>query len=272
MDQDVSTWHARIPADIDRPEPILWNLTARQLLVITPAVLTGWALLSLLLGRVPTWLLGVIALVLIALAWVLACGRKDGIGLDQMAWLAVHWKATPRRRHPPVPVVNEHGIVDAGGHSALVLACTSVPFHLFSGEEQDQALATFAGFLDALNAPAQILIQRRRMDLTPHVDRLRSGIDDLPMTLRRAARSHAAFLDDLQHNYDLIHHQVLLVLTAPGSPDTAGDALLRRAQDTAAHLGALDIRARVCDCPTAERIIRDSLPPNATTTDREERR
>ena len=44
MDHEDSVWHARIPADIDRPEPVLWNLTARQLLLLTPAALTTWAL------------------------------------------------------------------------------------------------------------------------------------------------------------------------------------------------------------------------------------
>ncbi|WP_017601018.1 PrgI family protein [Nocardiopsis lucentensis] len=266
MDQDVSTWHARIPADIDRPEPVLWNLTARQLLVITPAGLTAWVLFSLLLGHLTVWLLVIVAAVLLALGWVLACGRKDGIGLDHMVWLAARWKIQSKHRHPAPPPVDDSGVIDLDGRCAVLLECDSAPFHLSSGEEQDQMLATFAAFLDSLTSPAQILIQRRRMDLTPHLDRLRTGIPRLPAELRRAARAHAAFLDGLQHHHDLISHRVLLVLTEDGPSDTAGEALLRRAEDAVSQLGALDVRARVCDGDSADQIIHTSLLPHTTAT------
>ncbi|MEV2274595.1 PrgI family protein [Nocardiopsis sp. NPDC049922] len=272
MDQDVSTWHARIPTDIDRPEPVLWNLTARQLLVIAPAGLTVWGLFSLLMGHVPLWLLGAVAVVLLGLAWVLACGRKDGIGLDHMAWLIARWKVTPHHRHPELPNIDGSGVVNLDDRRAVVLECGSTPFHLSSGEEQDQILATFASFLDSLTAPVQILVQRRPMDLTPHLDRLRSGIPGLPAELRRAARAHAAFLDHLQDHHDLSSHRVLLVMTGTGTRHDDGGALLSRAEDAVSQLDALGVRARVLDGADAERLIHASLHPHGTATTEEDHR
>lgn len=260
MDKD-STWQARIPADIDRPEPLLWNLTAHQLLVIGPVLFACWGLFTAAFGRLPLWSLITMMVVLVGCAWVLACGRRDGIGLDQMALLALRWRALPRQRHPDnaAPHIDRDGVLDLGGRSALILTCTSVPFHLFSGEEQDQVLGTFAGFLDSLTEPVQIIVQRRWMDPTPHILRLRTRAEQHPGPLRRAASAHARFLEDLQHHHDLVHHRVLLVLTAHGSPAEAGEMLLRRAEDTVSQLAALDITARPCDGPEAEQIITHSL-------------
>ncbi|MFJ9554337.1 PrgI family protein [Nocardiopsis sp. NPDC101807] len=266
MDQDASTWRARVPADIDRPEPVLWNLTARQLLLMAPAALASWAVFSAGAGHLPAWLLGTAAAVLLGPAWALACGRRDGVGLDRLAWSALRWGTAPRTRRADeaLPAVGADGVVDLGGRSAVVLACTSVPLHLSSGEEQDRALATFAALLDSLAEPVQILVRRRPADLAPHTRRLRRDVPRLPAGLRRAALAHAAFLDDLQARHEPTHHGVLLVLTSDGAPETAGEALLRRAEDTASHLAALDVRALTCDGPTAERLIRDSLPTSGT--------
>ncbi|WP_435106687.1 PrgI family protein [Nocardiopsis synnemataformans] len=301
MDHEDSVWHARIPADIDRPEPVLWNLTARQLLLLTPAALTTWALFSPLAGFLPLWAsVGVSALVL-ALSWVLALGRRDGIGLDRLAALSLLWllhakhraPATPRVRLPrwapraargprlaplnlPVSAVGGEGTVDLGQRCAVVLTCSTVPFHLASGQEQDQILASFAAFLDSLTEPAQFVVQRRRTDLDAHIRGTRDRARTLPHPrLRRAALAHGAFLDDLQRRHQLVHHQVLLVLTAEGPVREVGEALLWRAEDAVSQLAALGVRARLCEGPAAERVLRSSLNPGSgtrpLTTTQEER-
>lgn len=267
MVEKESTWHARIPADIDRPEPLLWNLTALQLLVISPALLASWALFSAFFGRWSLWLLAGAIVLLIGCAWILACGRRDGIGLDHLTLLALRWRTLPHHRQPDegIPNVGPDGVLDLGSRSALILTCTSIPFHLFSGEEQDQVLAMFAGFLDSLTEPTQIIVRRRWADPTPHIQHLRSQAQHLPPALRRAAHSHTEFLDDLQYHHDLLHHRVLLVLTANGTPAEVGETLKLRAEDTAAQLAALDVTAHLCDGPTAEQLLQDSLPTSTDT-------
>ncbi|OOC50888.1 MULTISPECIES: PrgI family protein [Nocardiopsis] len=291
MDHEDSVWHARIPADIDRPEPVLWNLTARQLLLLTPAVLITWALFSPLAGFLPLWASVTVSAVVLGLSWVLALGRRDGIGLDHLAALSVLWllhakhraPAAPRVRLPrwaprtargprfsplnlPASAVHDDGTIDLGQRCAVVLTCSTVPFHLASGQEQDQILASFAAFLDSLTDPAQIVVQRRRMDLDAHIRGTRDRARKLAHPkLRRAALAHGAFLDDLQHRHSPIHHRVLLVLTCDGPAPEAGEALLWRAEDAVSQLAAIGVRAHLCDGPAAERVLRSSLIPDSGT-------
>ncbi|MFL1433204.1 PrgI family protein [Nocardiopsis protaetiae] len=268
MDREPSTWQAQIPTDIDVPEPILWGLTARQLLIMAPAVLLGWALfttIAALTSPVPAILAAALP---IGGAWVLSRTRRDGIGLDHRLWLAARWHTGPHTRDPDttLPPIAADGVIDHHHRCAVVLECTTVPFHLASGQDQDQMLAAWAAFLDSLTEPVQILIQRRRTDLDPHLRLLRSHLCRLPEALRRSARAHADFLASLQHHHDLIHHRVLLVLTHRGPEEQNGDALLLRAHDTAAQLAALGVHAHVHDGPRAQHLLTASLAPATPDT------
>ncbi|MFY7069392.1 PrgI family mobile element protein [Nocardiopsis changdeensis] len=265
MDREPSTWQAQIPTDIDVPEPILWGLTARQLLIMAPAVLLGWALFTTVSALTSPISAVLAAAVPIGCAWVLSRTRRDGIGLDHRLWLAARWHTSPRTRDPDaeLPPIAADGVIDHRHRCAVVLECTTVPFHLASGQDQDRMLAAWAALLDSLTEPIQILIQRRRTDLDPHLRLLRSHLDRLPEALCRSARAHAVFLASLQHHHDLIHHRVLLVLTHRGPEEQNGDALLLRAHDIAAQLAALGVRVRVHDGPGVQLLL-TSFPAPAT--------
>src|SRR5690606_38999572 len=90
------------------------------------------------------------------------------------------------------------GVIDLGGRCAAIVACTTIPFQLASGREQDQVVAAFAGVLDSLTEPVQILVQRRRADLSGLVGMVRANADHLPHpALGDAAAAHADFLDEI---------------------------------------------------------------------------
>ena len=162
----------------------------------------------------------------------------------------------------PASAIGAGGVIDLGGQCAVMIACSSVNFHLASGREQDTAISAFAGVLHSLTGPAQILVRGLRLDLTPFTASLRAGALALAHpALEEAAHAHADFLDELGQSR-LVQRHIVLVLTASGTPHTAGRNLLARAEDTASRLGGLGVQARLCDGETAEDILRACLHPS----------
>lgn len=90
----------RIPADVDRPDRLLGNLTARQLLILSgvaAALYLTWLAIRTLVP--PPVFLAAAAPVLAATA-ALALGSRDGISLDRLAVAAIRQRLTPPRRVP----------------------------------------------------------------------------------------------------------------------------------------------------------------------------
>src|SRR5213078_4025685 len=178
------------------------------------------------------------------LAFVLAVGRRDGISLD--AWLlhAVRYRRAPHQLVPtseaiaaapawvqttagrgdkiplpaplrlPAKAVTADGLVDLGpdGTTALVAAST-VAFGLRTPGEQNGLVAGFGRWLNSLDAPVQILVRAERVDLTTVADRIHYHAPSLPHpALEEAALSHAAFLDDLAAQRELLHRQVTIAV------------------------------------------------------------
>lgn len=293
---EASSWRGRIPADIDRPEPILFGLTARQCLIIAPALAGAWGIYLLLRGHVPWWAIMAALVPFLGVVTALALGERDGRGLEQVAASALVWLRAPKhlvaapsgqiprpprwaprswrapRLEPlrlPASAITPEGVIDLGGRCAVMIACTTIPFQLASGREQDQALAAFAGVLDALTEPVQFLVQRRSADLTGFTAMVRNGAAHLPHpALAEAAAAHADFLNELAATHELSHQQVVAVVTATGSERRAGTALRRTAQDVADRLATLGIRTRVLERAEAEQVLRQAMaaPDGSLTT------
>ncbi|CAL9330025.1 hypothetical protein SUDANB121_00062 [Nocardiopsis dassonvillei] len=292
---EALSWRGRIPADIDRPEPILFGLTARQCLIIAPALAGAWGIYLLFRGHVPWWAIMAVLIPFLGVVVALALSERDGRGLERVVASALAWLRAPKhlvsapsgqipdrprwapriRRAPrleplrlPAAAISPEGVIDLGGRCAVMIACTTIPFQLASGREQDQALAAFAGVLDALTEPVQFLVQRRSADLTGFTAMVRNGAAHLPHpALAEAASAHADFLDELAATHELSHQQVVAVLTATGSARRAGTALRRTAQDVADRLATLGIRTQVLEGTEAEQVLRQAMaPPDRSLT------
>src|SRR6266542_198968 len=77
---------ARIPADVEKKDAILFGFTFRQVVILTVAgliIYTAWTALAKVVHPL-VFLIGAIPVA--GFAFVLAVGRRDGISLD--AWLA----------------------------------------------------------------------------------------------------------------------------------------------------------------------------------------
>src|SRR5262245_41918989 len=91
---------ARIPADINTADKIVFGLTGRQLTILAAAGGIGWVLYQLAGKYLPPTLLMVAAIPFAGVAAMIALGRRDGLGMD--AWLraALRLRRTPRLQAP----------------------------------------------------------------------------------------------------------------------------------------------------------------------------
>ena len=102
LDNDRSTEQlaARVPADLDAPDKLAFDLTVRQIAVLTLAglaALTVWVVLAQLLPMVPALARAVVLVPIAGVALALAAGRRDGLTLDTWLTAAALFRTRPNR-------------------------------------------------------------------------------------------------------------------------------------------------------------------------------
>jgi hypothetical protein len=274
----------RIPADVEREDRLLANLTARQLAILAVAAVVLWAGYSATRHVVAPAIFGVVAVPLAAVAILLALGSFEGVAADR--WVRAAWRhhRAPHRLVPapdgvaPAPAfagtagplpsplrlplvgIRADGIVDLGV-DGLVLVCRAraVTFSLRTFTEQEALVAGFARFLNSLADPVEILVRAEPADLAPIINALLGAAPELPHpALETAARGHAHFLSELAGHRDLLRREVLVVLRQASGDDASG-RLHRRASEAAAALGGAGVSLVVLDGPAAARCLARAL-------------
>jgi len=286
---------ARVPANVERKDSILFGFTFRQVVILTIAGLIIYAAWTALAKVVHPLAFLVGAIPVAGFAFVLAVGRRDGIPLD--AWLAhaIRHRRAPHRLVPtsepigpapawvqtttgqrtmrgdklplPAPLrlpakgITTDGLVDLGpeGTTALVAAST-VAFGLRTPGEQNGLVAGFGRWLNSLDAPVQIVVRAERVDLTSVADRIYHLAPSLPHpALEQAALSHAAFLDELAAQRELLHRQVTIAVRDRRGPGHT----IHRASEAVRALAACEVTATVLDGPDAAATLAGCLDPTA---------
>ncbi len=252
-----------IPADVEREDRVLANLTVRQLAILIPTGALIWLAYLTTDTLVPLPVFAVLALPVIGIAAALALVERDGIGLDRLLLHALKQASEPRRlvvapdgvpelpawvataQTPPLPAplrlparaIRADGVINLGEHGVAVLvACSTVSFALRTPAEQAALVGAFGGWLNSLTGPAQILVHAQPINLTPAIGLLRERAAGLPHpALEDAALDHAEYLAELAATRELLARQVLIVLREPyGTADTGTGGRARRDAEGAA--------------------------------------
>jgi hypothetical protein len=270
-----------IPSDVERPDKILAGLTARQVAIATVAVAVIWAGFQATRHVLPLPAFAALASPVGLTATALVIGERDGLPLDRLLLAAWRQRRAPRRLvvapegvpappawasvpGPPAPPpavlaplwqhIAPDGVIGLGSAGAAAVAAVStVNFALRSPDEQDALAAAYGRWLNSLTGPIQVLVRAGRADLSGAVAALRDAAPGLPHpALEQAALEHAAFLENLAAERDVLTRQALLVLREPGhgtgrpGGTTAGRAL-QRAGEAARLLGGADLQVQVLD-------------------------
>lgn len=280
---------ARIPADVDMVDRIFAGLTARQLAILGAHVLALWALWLGIGKSMPPYAFGALALPVAAFGLLWATSTVEGTTLERILGAAVRHFARPRRRvlSPegvpelprwwgpraaglasvalPVERLAQEGHVELGDEG-LAIACraSSLNFALRSEREQRALVEGFGRLLNALEAPAQLLVRSERADLRVLIDSIEERAPALPHpALEEAAREHAEFLRSLASRRDVLSRQVLVCLREQGNPEGARARLERRAEEASALLRGLGVRLDRLDAGETAALLARASDPEA---------
>src|SRR2546430_17246730 len=83
---DAEEVHARVPADIEAPDRIVWGLTARQVAIIGAAAALGYLILRTVGRYLPLPAVAVLLIPLAGVAVAVALRRRGGPPLGAWAW------------------------------------------------------------------------------------------------------------------------------------------------------------------------------------------
>jgi hypothetical protein len=277
----------RIPADLDRPDPILVGLTARQLAILAAGGVIAWALVGLVAPIAGLVGAAVLAAPVAVVAIGLAMGWRDGLPLDRLAVAGLGWWRHPRRlvvapdgigptpawagpAGPPVaplagPIhgLDPAGIIDLGGPGWTQL-CQATPINLAlrTPAEQQALLASFARLLHALAGPMQVLVRSDRANLSPLIHSLRDQAAALPdPRLEQAALAHARWLEALAGDREIRRRQLLVAFRRPPSPLPPATVLHRQAEQAAGLLAAAGVTLTPLDGAAAAQALAAAANP-----------
>jgi hypothetical protein len=288
VDDDTEV-RARVPADIEAPDRIVWGLTARQVAVLATAAAVGYLILRTVGRLVPLPALMLLLVPFAGVAVALALGRRDGLSLDAWMLAALRYAHAPRRAAPapegvtappawapavpvegpapavlrlPAQSVSDDGVIDlGGGRAAVLVATTTINVGLRTGAEQVALVAGYARWLNSLTGPVQIVVSAQRVDLTSFATRVADAAQALPYpALADAALDYADFLLEVAAQRDPLWRTVTIVCAAHAERG-AGVEALRRAEQTAAALAGLGVQTRVLDGPTTTAVLAAAVDP-----------
>ena len=261
----------RIPADVDREDPLVFGLSARQLCILAGAVVVAWLLYEGARLLVPFPVAAAVATPTAVVGLAIALGQRHGMSGDHFALAAFQHVRAPRRLVPmtdddvpsdamrssdghrlapfelPMRAISDDGVLDLHPDGAAVLVRVAlINFTLRTPEEQSALVTAFGRFLNSLHAPVQLVVRSERADLTALIQRLLDAAPSLPHpALEAAARAHASYLEGLSRHHDIVRRDALVVVRS-ASTGPASD-LLQRATEMSAALSEAGVVASVLD-------------------------
>jgi hypothetical protein len=284
-------YRARVPADVEAPDRIVWGLTARQVAILAVAAAIGYLIFQGLSPVLPPAVAAALLIPLAGMAVALALGRRDGVALDVWLVAAIRHRRSPGRAVPapegvavapawapsvpagsagprpavlrlPADAIGEDGVIELGaGGAAVLVAVSTVNVGLRTGAEQAALVGSYGRWLNSLTGPVQIVVSAQRVDLTSHAMRVAEAAETLPHpALADAALDYADFLLDVAAQRDPLWRTVTIACAADGVRGAAAEAM-RRAGHTARALSSLGAQTRVLDGATATAVLTAAVDP-----------
>lgn len=280
---------AKIPADVDQPDRVVLNLTARQAGILAATAVGLYILFEASQPLMPPLVFLPVAALILAAVAVAVTVRRDALSLDQLGVAALRHAVSPRRqvlapegvaqapafltaamaRAEPSPApfvsplrhVTDGGALDLGRDGASMLAsCSTVNFALRTPAEQELLLSGFSRWLNALTGPVQISSSSTPVNMSGTIAALRVGAPALAdAALEAAAIEHAAFLAELSTEGHLLERSVLLAVHEDGTDPEP--RLARRAAEAAGLLASCEINVRPLPAPEATAVLAAALNP-----------
>jgi vacuolar-type H+-ATPase subunit I/STV1 len=112
-----------------------------------------------------------------------------------------------------VAEIRDNILVLKDGQYRGVLAVSSANFALKSSEEQQIIVNTFQGVLNSLEFPIQILVQSRRLNLDPYIEKLRQLEDQQTNDLLRVKmQEYIEYIKELLHEVNIMKKDFYIIV------------------------------------------------------------
>jgi len=109
--------------------------------------------------------------------------------------------------------IREDLVITKSGTVAMVIQTSAINFDLLAEYEQDNKIYAFAGLLNSLNFPIQILIRTKRIDITSYVDYLKSQKErDMSEGLKKQLEIYTQFVQNLIVQNDVLDKNFFLIV------------------------------------------------------------
>lgn len=107
-------------------------------------------------------------------------------------------KRPSTQAHLPIAEIKEGTVIMKDGTLRKVLLTSSINFSLKSEDEQNALISSYVGFLNSIDFPLQILVQSRKLQMAPYLEKLieleRSQKNEL---LRIQIADYRSFISEL---------------------------------------------------------------------------
>ncbi|GAA1937986.1 PrgI family protein [Amycolatopsis minnesotensis] len=291
---------ARVPADVEKPDKIVFGLTARQAAILGVTGLLLWGLYQSTHSVVSPIVFAAVAIPIAGLAFAVVTVRRDGLTLDAWLLAALKQRRSPKRLVPadsvrgdavpdapawvaakagplpaplrlPAEAISVEGAIDLGPQhgTAHAAACSTVNFGLRTAGEQNALIGGFSRWLHSLSGPVQIVVRAQRLDLEPYLDVLADEAGGLPHpALEQACLGHVEFLRELSASRDLLRRHVTVVLRQPATgrhghdTSAAVQTVARRAQEAARALRGCEVVVAPLDGAQTHAVLGAAADPN----------
>lgn len=117
------------------------------------------------------------------------------------------------QEHLEIKDIVDDLIVTTAGSVAIIVQTTAVNFDLLSEYEQDNKIMAFAGLLNSLNFPIQILIKTNRIDISNYITYLKTQTDRaMSPGLSKQLKIYTQFVQNLIVQNDVLDKKFYLVI------------------------------------------------------------
>ncbi len=105
-------------------------------------------------------------------------------------------------------------VIMKDGAASLIITVNAINFGLFAEEEQDAVIYAYAGLLNSLNYPIQIVIRSQTKDVTAYLQLLKEQEDQSPPEKKERIRRYRAFVSELIHEGNVLDKKFYVVIPA----------------------------------------------------------
>lgn len=188
-----------------------------------------------------------------------------------------HYSSQSTQSFTEIVDIREDIVIMKGGNACLIIELQATNFALLSSEEQDAKVYGYAGLLNSLSFPVQVVIRSEKVDIIPYIASLSDAAQKTTNEkLQKDILKYKEFVEKLvtsttvldKHfflciSYTLLEEGVGSVTKLVGNTDTedffirAKAGLHTKAESLLSQIERMNLRARVIENEELVRVFHD---------------